>query len=126
MLHHPLLKAATMHPINPTAEQRIAELESALTKAVDYLRSLPLNPSNHHAAAAADQVLQQPALPAHMLSGTVMASAGVLLLRATLQGNQLAVQTADPGTVPAAFREQHAAQLRAALIRGITIDLSAA
>jgi hypothetical protein len=126
MLHHPLLKAATMHPINPTAEQRITELESALAKAVDYLRSLPLNPSNHHAATAADQVLQQPALPVHMLSGTVMASAGVLLLRATLQGNQLAVQTADPGTVPAAFREQHAAQLRAALIRGITIDLSAA
>jgi len=115
-----------MHPINPTAEQRITELESALAKAVDYLRSLPLNPSNHHAAAAADQVLRQPALPVHMLSGTVLSSAGVPLLRATLQGNQLAVQTADPGTVPAAFREQHAAQLRAALIRGITIDLSAA
>ncbi|WP_058048840.1 hypothetical protein [Janthinobacterium sp. Ant5-2-1] len=113
-----------MHPINPTAEQRIFELESALAKAVDYLRSLPLNPSNHHAAAAADQVLQQSALAVQMLSGTAMASAGVPLLRATLQGNQLAVQTADPGTVPAAFREQHAAQLRAALIRGITIDLS--
>lgn len=115
-----------MPPINPTAEQRIAELESALAKAVDYLRSLPLNPSNHHAAAAADVVLQQPALPVQMLSGAAMASAGVPLLRATLQGNQLAVQTADPGTVPAAFREQHAAQLRAALIRGITIDLSGA
>lgn len=115
-----------MPPINPTAEQRIAELESALAKAVDYLRSLPLNPSNHHAAAAADQVLRQPIIPVHLLSGTAMASAGVPLLRATLQGNQLAVQTADPGTVPAAFREQHAAQLRAALIRGITIDLSGA
>jgi hypothetical protein len=124
MLHHSILKAATMTPINPTAEQRIAELESALGKAVDYLRSLPLNPSNHYAAAAADQVLRQPALPVQMLSGTVLASAGVPLLRATLQGNQLAVQTADPGTVPAAFREQHAAQLRAALIRGLTIDLS--
>jgi hypothetical protein len=115
-----------MPPINPTAEQRIAELENALEKAVSYLRSLPLSPANHHAAAAADQVLRQPTLPVRMLSGTAMASAGVPLLRATLQGNQLAVQTAVPGTVPAAFREQHAAQLRAALIRGITIDLSGA
>lgn len=115
-----------MPPTNPTAEQRIAELENALEKAVSYLRSLPLSPANHHAAAAADQVLRQPTLPVRMLSGTAMASAGVPLLRATLQGNQLAVQTAVPGTVPAAFREQHAAQLRAALIRGITIDLSGA
>ncbi|MCX7293652.1 hypothetical protein [Janthinobacterium sp.] len=113
-----------MPPINPTAELRIAELESALAIAVAYLRALPLNPAHHHAAAAAEQVLRQPALPVQMLSGTAMASAGVPLLRATLQGHQLAVHTADPGTVPAAFREQHAAQLRAALIRGITIDLS--
>lgn len=113
-----------MHPINPTAEKRIAELESALEKAVCYLRSLPLNPSNHHAAASANQVLQQPALPVQMLSGIAMASAGVPLLRATLQGRLLSVQTADPGTVPAVFREQHAAQLRALLIRGITIDMS--
>lgn len=74
---------------------RIAELEHALQRCVDYLGRLPVAPATYELQHRCRQVLDNERSPM-LFEGAKYASSGLMIAKITLQGCTATVQTAFP------------------------------
>lgn len=104
-----------------THAMRIAELEAALSKTVEYLRTLPLVPATYHLASEVERVLNESATPTPF-EAVRATPGGVVTIAARITRNRIEIKTGDVDRFANEIVQGHITRLYKSLKDGVILD----